>query len=316
MHVEAFSSESHAGHGPAGQTSSTRHPTRRWPGWVGLVTLLGLSGVAAVVITFWTQGGSSTGSDVPVNAEMSHVHGLGTNSEDGATYVATHSGVFKLGDKAAPVRVADRYQDTMGFTVAGPDRFLASGHPDLTDASMPTHLGLIESTDAAMTWQQLSLGGAADLHALDFGPGGIVAFDAVAGQLIRSDDGKEWSTVAEGAVIDLAIAPVKSGAMVATTPDGELFSYDARGSGELVPAAPRIGLVDWPRADLLVGAGADGQLYRSADSGQSWSPIGDPLGTLQAIDVSEGAWLAATQQAVLRSTDEGITWEPLVRFGD
>jgi hypothetical protein len=30
-------------------------------------------------------------------------------------------------------RVADRYQDTMGFTVTGPDRFLGSGYPDGRD---------------------------------------------------------------------------------------------------------------------------------------------------------------------------------------
>jgi hypothetical protein len=48
-----------------------------------------------------------------------------------------------------PERVADRWQDTMGFAVVGPDHFLASGHPDLRE-DLPAHLGLIESTDSAL----------------------------------------------------------------------------------------------------------------------------------------------------------------------
>ena len=49
-------------------------------------------------------------------------------------------------NKADPVRVADRYQDTMGFTVNGPNTFLGSGHPDfVADPDFPTRLGLIRS---------------------------------------------------------------------------------------------------------------------------------------------------------------------------
>lgn len=60
-----------------------------------------------------------------------HVHGLGIDPADGSLFVATHTGLFRTpaGEQRA-IRVADRYQDTMGFTVVGPNRFLGSGHPD------------------------------------------------------------------------------------------------------------------------------------------------------------------------------------------
>ncbi|MDQ3275042.1 MAG: exo-alpha-sialidase, partial [Actinomycetota bacterium] len=58
-----------------------------------------------------------------------HVHGLGINPKDGALFVATHTGVFRIPESGQAVRIADRWQDTMGFTVVGPDHFLASGHP-------------------------------------------------------------------------------------------------------------------------------------------------------------------------------------------
>ncbi len=54
----------------------------------------------------------------------------------------------------------------MGFTVVGPDHFLGSGHPDGRD-DLPPFLGLIESTDAARTWEPVSLLGEADFHVLE-----------------------------------------------------------------------------------------------------------------------------------------------------
>ncbi|MEJ7704408.1 MAG: hypothetical protein WKF47_12385 [Geodermatophilaceae bacterium] len=45
---------------------------------------------------------------------------------DGVLYAATHSGLFRLPEGGDPERVANRYQDTMGFTVTGPNTFLGS----------------------------------------------------------------------------------------------------------------------------------------------------------------------------------------------
>ncbi|MET8676156.1 hypothetical protein ABZW18_00755 [Streptomyces sp. NPDC004647] len=42
-----------------------------------------------------------------------HLHGLGVDPTDGTLYAAGHLGVFRLGPTGA-VRIADRYQDTMG----------------------------------------------------------------------------------------------------------------------------------------------------------------------------------------------------------
>lgn len=89
------------------------------------------------------------------------MHGLGLNPGDGLLYADTHYGVWRVSRDGKPVRIADRYQDTMGLTVAGRDRFLGSGHPDLRE-DLPPHLGLIESRDRADTWRSLSLLGEVD----------------------------------------------------------------------------------------------------------------------------------------------------------
>lgn len=91
---------------------------------------------------------TSESTSVPGGADpgVEHVHGLGVDPADGVLYAATHYGLFRLPEQGDPVRVADRYQDTMGFTVNGPNTFLGSGHPDfVADPDFPTRLGLIRS---------------------------------------------------------------------------------------------------------------------------------------------------------------------------
>src|SRR3712207_486131 len=76
-----------------------------------------------------------------------HVHGLGINPADGALYSATHTGRWRAPDgETKASRVGEHYHDLMGFTVAGPNRFLASGHPG-AQADLPPLMGLQRSTD-------------------------------------------------------------------------------------------------------------------------------------------------------------------------
>src|SRR5688572_22648573 len=107
-------------------------------------------------------GGDDDQLGADADTGVVHVHGLGIDPADGVLYAATHHGVFRIPEDGEALRIADRYQDTMGFTVVGPHRFLASGHPSLADDHLrvegkPPLLGLIESTDAAKTWRPLSL---------------------------------------------------------------------------------------------------------------------------------------------------------------
>jgi hypothetical protein len=78
----------------------------------------------------------------------------------------------------------------MAFTIAGPDTFPASGHPDLRE-DLPPHPGLIESTDAAETWKPLSLQGEADFHAIEIVGDRIYGYD----ELSSTDDGATWTNV-------------------------------------------------------------------------------------------------------------------------
>lgn len=129
--------------------------------------LVGLGALAVLVLAagLWRVAGGDETTPA-TDAGPVHVHGLGVNPADEALFIATHTGLYRSGEgDSKSVRVGDSRQDTMGFTVAGADRFLGSGHPDARQ-DLPSLLGLIESTDAGETWESISLLGEADFHVL------------------------------------------------------------------------------------------------------------------------------------------------------
>ena len=280
-----------------------------------LVALLGLDGCGP-----GAGSGAADSPDAKVSAgeALGHVHGLGVNPADDTLFAASHFGVFRFGTDGTARRVADRYQDTMGFTVVGPDRFLGSGHPDLSE-DLPVNLGLVESHDAARTWKTVSLHGQADFHALDAArselgqEGHIVGYDAASGRVLASRDGRRWATVAKTPVVDVALDPGDSSRVLVTTGSGHLVAYGLDSGDPARLQAPPLGFVDWPTDELLVGAGLAGRLYLSRDAGSSFDPVPGPSGQVQALDVEPGRWHVATSNGVFRSTDDGRTWESLTR---
>ncbi|EFQ82884.1 BNR/Asp-box repeat protein [Aeromicrobium marinum DSM 15272] len=240
--------------------------------------------------------------------DFGHVHGVATNPADGSVYVAAHAGVYRLDPTAnTGIRMAGRVQDTMGFTAAGPDTFLGSGHPDLRE-DLPPNLGLIRSTDAGRTWDAVSLSGEADLHAMDTADDLIMAYDALSGRVISTTDGTTWETVAAGEVRDLAVAP-----------DGTVWSVDAAGAlatasgGAWVAAdgpSEAVGFIDITPDGTLVVATPGGEVLTSSTDGV-WQAAGSVPPGIQAVDVAD-RWLAVSATAVHESTDGGSTWTTLL----
>lgn len=133
--------------------------------------------------------------------------------------------------------------DTMGFLIVGPNRFLASGHPDLRE-DLPTRLGLIESTDAAQTWRSLSLAGAADFHALRVAGPWIYGFDSVSGRLLASPDRASWEPRAGLDLPDFVVDPASPDRILAATKGGLARSLDGGRSFAPVAATPHCAI--WP----------------------------------------------------------------------
>lgn len=248
----------------------------------------------------------STGTDPATLTDATahttgHVHALDIDPSDGALYVAAHMGVFRITGAAdgqvdvAVTRVADRWQDTMAFTVTGRGRFLASGHPDLRE-DLPARLGLIASYDRAQSWQAVSLQGSADFHALAAQGNRVYGYDAVTGRLrVSIDAGATWDRGIEAAdVVDLAVDPADQRRVWATPDSGRVVEFDcstAVATRADVPGPPLV-MLDWHSADLLLGVGVDGDVYGSRDRGRSWHRTPGPPGAAEAIPPtgSGGTW--------------------------
>ena len=171
-----------------------------------------------------------TAAEAGAAAELGHVHDLALNPGDGLVYAATHQGLYTLdGGEAAPL--GETRHDTMGFTIQGPDTFLASGHPGPGQEG-PGNVGLLGSTDAGGSWAEVSLGGVSDFHALTTVGDRIYGLDSSTGTVRRSDDG--GATWVEGAAIaarDLDAHPVDRDRVVATTAEGLWLGRVSRSRG-------------------------------------------------------------------------------------
>jgi len=220
-------------------TQRTTGPTRQRR-WVIPVTI-GVVLAAVIAGTVWLAAfvdDSPSDPAASADAGVEHVHGLGVDPADGTLYAATHFGLFQIPDRGPATRVADRYQDTMGFTVVGPGHFLGSGHPDLREVEKPTRLGLIESTDGGLTWTDLSLSGEADFHALEAVHGNVYGYDASGGRFMVTANRTDWDTLSTLPMADFTVGPDDPDLILATTEQGLARSTDGGRTFAVVDDAP------------------------------------------------------------------------------
>ena len=286
----------------------------RTTGW-RIASALGVVLLIALVAAGCSGNPSSSSLPVAEDPGLVHVHGLGINPRDGALYAATHTGLFIVRDGSAS-RVADRYQDTMGFTVVGPDHFIASGHPDFQDpkllkAGRPPLLGLVESRDAGRSWEPASLLGEVDFHVLEVAHGKVYGFDATGGRFMVSRDRRRWQTRSTASLFDFAVSPRDDELILATTERGLMRSADG-GRHWRSAGGPAVALLEWDRPEALWAVAGDGRLWLSADAGRTWERRGELGGPPEALLAQAGTLYAAVQEQGIRSsTDEGASWRVL-----
>ncbi|MGW6130823.1 F510_1955 family glycosylhydrolase [Cellulomonas sp. NPDC055163] len=264
-------------------------------------------------------GQAATASDGHAHADETdsaglpgaHTHGVGINPADDLVYLATHEGLFRY-DETGPKRVGPVI-DLMGFTVAGPDHFYASGHPGAgTDMANP--VGLMESTDAGETWTALSREGESDFHAMTASDAGVVAFDGAA--LQATSDGVRWGD------LDVPVPPFAMDVspdgrtIVVTSQEGPVRSTDAGASWDRLEEAPLLQVVDWADTSTVVGVTPDGDVTLSEDAGATWAPAATLPGPPQAVAAHRAAdgslrVVAVTQDTVLESVDLAAGFDPL-----
>ena len=297
-----------------GRARSSR--TARLIGVVAAVLLV-------VVVAAWLVLRPAENDSLVSNAAepgVSHVHGLGIDPTDGALYVATHNGMFRIPDGGTAKRVGGSYQDTMGFTVKGPGNFLGSGHPDMAGirAGQPRRLGLIESSDGAHSWASLSLAGEVDFHSLAYAHDRVYGWDATSGRFMVSVDRQTWDTRSTLQMHTFAVDPTNADHLIAATAAGLRTSFDG-GRTWATASSPGLVVLAWAPSGVLWGAESSGAMRRSDDRGLSWQASGQLRGQPQALSATKDTlWAAAGNQdsrtGIYLSTDGGSTW--MLRYRD
>lgn len=268
-------------------------------------------GLVVWSVTRGSDGVSSGSADDPGPV---HVHALGIDPADEALFIATHTGLYRVdADAERARRVSDRHQDTMGFTVVGPGRFLGSGHPDVRDG-LPSLLGLIESADAGVTWKSVSLLGEADFHVLRRAGPRLYGYDASNDRLLVSADGGEkWDELSKpGAIVDLVVSAVDPRHIVVSTvggiEEGLFRSSDAGRTWQKL--GDRVGLLAWPAESALYVVAGNGDVFVSADGGRRLDRRGELGGEPAALAGrhAQELYVAFHDGTVKRSVDGGATW--------
>jgi photosystem II stability/assembly factor-like uncharacterized protein len=259
---------------------------------------------------------------VPAGAaslDGTHVHGLAWDPADpDRLLIATHHGLMAFENEVLEP-VSERRDDFMGFSVhpAGAGVFVASGHP-----AGGGNLGVVISQNGGRTWTMLSPGveGPVDFHQLDVSKADPQIMVGVYGSIQASrDGGRTWTVTGPppAPMIDIALSATERdkvygateaglfespdlgatwtkaidaeapATMVATTTDGTVWAYDvangltrkAAGSETFEPAAPAIEddaiLHLAAKKGDMAAATYRGALIRSTDGGRTWTPLLD-----------------------------------------
>jgi photosystem II stability/assembly factor-like uncharacterized protein len=262
------------------------------------------------------QTAGSAGADHPGGTAHSgglpgeHVHGIARDPGDGKVYLATHQGLFRI-DQGDHVRVGP-VVDFMGFSVAGPGRFYASGHP-ADGGDLPAPVGLMESLDAGKTWTVRSRGGESDFHSLTSSSKGVLGYDGV---LRASADGKTWTQPAIAAEPSSLAAAPNGSRILATTESALLVSADQGATWAPLPAAPKLWLASWADNTTVTGVTRTGQIAVSKDAGATWATGTARVDSAQAMTATKAKdgtleVLVVTNSEIKRTVDSGATLGPL-----
>lgn len=286
----------------------------------------------AAALTTAVAGCASDAESAPAPADstpvIGHVHGLGIHSLTGAIYLAAHGGVYEVpvsgsdetigwGQLAGPI--AGRAIDAMGFTMLDGQMF-ASGHPDPRDLdTAPANLGLITSTDTALTWKNVSLSGEVDFHDIAVAPaldGGlnVYGYSAADGVVMASgDSGETWSSGAAIVARDLTLDAGSVDTVYATTEDGLMVSGDRGATFDFVEGAPPVYLIEAVPGAGLVGIDVTGNVW--VQTVGEWRQSGSTSGKVEAMTFAAAptpVLVVADDRGISVSSDFGATWRTLV----
>lgn len=235
--------------------------------------------VGAVAAGGIVEGRPSSAEETTVAAlaRETHFHGIAVDAGDPKRlFLATHHGLYAVGEDGKARRISEWRDDFMGFTPhpTEPAVLYASGHP-----AGGGNLGFVVSTDGGRSWRKLAdgLGGPVDFHQMDVSKADPRVVYGVHGALQRSaDGGRTWTRIGpppEG-IIAVAASSRNADALYAATEKGLLRSLDGGRAWQPAHVAMRPATAVHVTHEgqvyaFIVGAG----LVRAAEPGLNWQTV-------------------------------------------
>jgi hypothetical protein len=283
-------------------------PTRRFglAAAVGILSTATLAACGSSTAASPTTVNPTSGAEGVVTAPggWGHVHNIALDGTQ--LLLGTHDGLWQQTPGQEPTQLSANAFDVMGLAKSG-SSLLASGHPP-EGASAPADLGLITSTDGGQSWSEVSLGGKVDFHRLVASGNVVAGISAGDDTLIRSSDGgSTWTSLGKTILYDIAMDPNDPTQLLGTSNGGPMRSTDGGNTFMSLMSAPLLALLAWTD-NRVYGAGIDGRIYSSTDSGQTWTPAGTVGGQPDALAAEGSTVVAVLGSRVVQSTDAGATF--------
>jgi photosystem II stability/assembly factor-like uncharacterized protein len=170
----------------------------------------------------------------------------------------------------------------------------------------------MRSDDGGAHWEVVSRLGEADLHRIIALHDRLYAFDAVLGAiLVSEDEGRRWSEhfTPRELLVDFVVDPQDPKHLVAAS-ETRLYASPDMGDGWRPVGEGRAPRLDWPAAEALMRADANGQFHVSPDGGRTWERRGRIDGEpykVRAID-ADRAFVALGDGTIVETKDGGRTF--------
>jgi hypothetical protein len=250
--------------------------------------------------TFNSHASAETLDSVP------HIHHV--KVVENKVLVLTHAGLFELVGKNDMKLVTKDKFDVMGFTTLG-KALVASGHP-AEGSKMPNPIGLVRSIDGGLSWKAISLVGKVDFHFLEGAGSDLYGADSQSGNLLYSaDSGKTWSSLGANTFADIAVSPEMSGMAIAIKNSDLLLTKNAFKSITKIKNSLKFTQIEWRNSGLYALSGSS--LYKSTNSGKSWTKQSTFKGAPGILSASDELMLVTVGSDIYTSKSEGKSFKKL-----
>ena len=275
---------------------------------LGVGAIAALAVVAIVAIgTGRPSGGAAAGQKAWARLDTSDVHSLAFPDNDTSRVLfGHHGGISQSRDGGRSWQPLPIREDAMGMAPAADGSIVIAGH-----------LVFTASRDGGQTWQPIAANlPNLDIHGFARDPGDparLWAALATGGLWESSDFGTDWTRVRDDNVLmPVAVRADGTTKLLALDVSGLVVSDDGGRTWNPLatpPTYPMTALTATADGKVIYAGASDG-LYRSDDSGTSWTATAYKGSAFAIATSDDGATVAVVSRETdfFRSPDGGKTW--------